>query len=148
MGGSAKKVVEKVETETKNLGRGAVHGGTQLAEGTKKMVGTTAAGLEGAGKALPGAVEGLGKGLGSIFVEGMEGISHNLGQVSNVIHGIMGSGPGSGGGGSSGAQSASANYSSSSKRSKSGAKKKGDLEAGERKGATGKQKLYARRKAS
>ena len=147
MGGSTKQVVEKVEKETKNLGRGAVHGGTQLAEGTKKMVGTTAAGLEGAGKALPSAVEGFGKGLGSIFVEGMEGISHNLGQVSNVIHGIMGSGPG-GDGGSSGAQSASANYSSSSKRSKSGAKKKGDLEAGERKGATGKQKLYARRKTA
>ena len=147
MGGSAKKVVEKVETETKNLGRGAVHGGTQLAEGTKKMVGTTAAGLEGAGKALPGAIEGMGKGLGSIAMEGVEGLAHNFGQVANVVHGIMGSGPG-GDGGSSGVQSASANYSGSSKRSKSGAKKKGDLEAGERKGATGKQKLYARRKTA
>ena len=147
MGGSAKQVVEKVEKETKNVGRGVVHGGTQLAEGTKQMVNTTAAGLEGAGKALPGAIEGFGKGLGSVAMEGMAGLSHNLGQVANVVHGIMGTGPGSGGG-SSGAQSASANYSGSSKRSKSGAQKKGDLASQERKGATGKQKLYARRKTA
>ena len=76
----------------------------------------------------------------------MSGLSHNLGQVANVVHTIMGNAPGSGG--SSGAQSASANYSSGSKRSRSGAKKKGDLEAQERKGATGKQKLYARRKTA
>ena len=142
MGGSTKQVVEKVEKETKNVGRGVVHGGTQLAEGTKKMVNTTAAGLEGAGKALPGAIEGFGKGLGSVAMEGMAGLKHNLDQVASVFM------PGSGGGDSAKAQSASANYSGSSKRSRSGAKKKGDLEAGERKGATGKQKLYARRKTA
>ena len=72
MGGSTKQVVEKVEKETKNVGRGVVHGGTQLAEGTKKMVNQTAAGLEGAGKALPGAVEGFGKGLGKIGMDAMD----------------------------------------------------------------------------
>ena len=147
MGGSAKQVVKKVETETKNVGRGVVHGGTQLAEGTKKMVNTTAAGLEGAGKALPGAIEGMGKGLGKMGMDAVDGLSHNLGQVANVIHGIMGSGPSSGGG-NSGAQSSSANYSQQGKRSRSGAQKRGDLASQERKGATGKQKLYARRKTA
>ena len=147
MGGSAKQVVKKVEKETKNVGRGVVHGGTQLAEGTKKMVGTTAAGLEGAGKDLPGALEGFGKGLGTMGITAMEGLGHNLGQIKGGLDMIFGHGGGDDGG-SSVSQSASANYSGSSKRSRSGAKKKGDLEAQERKGATGKQKLYARRKTA
>jgi len=144
MGGSAKQVVKKAETETKNVGRGVVHGGTQLAEGTKKMVGTTAAGLEGAGKALPGALEGFGKGLGSIAMEGVEGLAHNFGQVANVVHGIMGTGSG-GGGGSSGAQSAVGQYSSQKGRAKARKGKGGELAGQEKKRVSGKQKLFVRK---
>lgn len=140
MGGSAKQVVKKVETETKNVGRGVVHGGTQLAEGTKKMVGTTAAGLEGAGKALPGALEGFGKGLGSIAMEGVEGLRHNLDQVAGVFM------PRSGGGsGDSGAQRAVGQYSSQKGKAKARKGKGGELAGQEKKRVSGKQKLFVRK---
>ena len=134
MGGSTKQIEKDVKRSS--IGQAGAYvqdKGSEVIEGAKEHGSNIAT--------------GVGQGLGKLVTEAMSGLSHNLGQVSNVIHGIMGSGPG-GDGGSSGAQSASANYSSSSKRSKSGAKKKGDLEAGERKGATGKQKLYARRKTA
>jgi hypothetical protein len=121
MGGSAKQVVRKVEKETKNVGRGVVHGGTQLAEGTKKMVNTTAAGLEGAGKALPGALEGFGKGLGSLGMEAMDGLKHNLDQVASVFM------PGSGGGGEEGETASAANYSGSSKKGKAAGSAEGRM---------------------
>jgi len=125
MGGSAKQVVKKVETETKNLGRGAVHGGTQLAEGTKKMVGTTAAGLEGAGKALPGALEGFGKGLGTLGTTAMEGLGHNLGQIKGGLDMIFGHGQS--GGGEEGKTTSSANYSGSSKKGKAAGSAEGRM---------------------
>ena len=125
MGGSAKQVVKKVEKETKNVGRGVVHGGTQLAEGTKKMVGTTAAGLEGAGKALPGALEGFGKGLGTLGTTAMEGLGHNLGQLKGGLDMIFGQGQS--GGGEEGSQEATANYSGSSKKGKAAGSAEGRM---------------------
>ena len=139
MGGSAKQVRDKVAKETGYTGSDLDKAGQHVA----KKGGEVVEGVKEHGGAI---ATGVGQGLGKLGTEAMSGLKHNLDQVANVVHGIMGTGPE--GGGSSGTQSASANYSGSSKRSRSGAKKKGDLEAGERKGATGKQKLYARRKTA
>ena len=133
MGGSTKQIEKDVKRSS--IGQAGAYvqdKGSEVIEGAKEHGSNIAT--------------GVGQGLGKLGTEAMSGLKHNLDQVANVVHGIMGTGPG--GGGSSGTQSASANYSGSSKRSRSGAKKKGDLEAGERKGATGKQKLYARRKTA
>ena len=140
MGGSAKQVRDKVAKETgytgSDLDKGAQHIGKKGAEV-----------VEGVREHGSNIVTGVGQGIGKLGTEAMSGLSHNLGQIKGGLDMIFGHG-GGGDGGSSGAQSASANYSGSSKRSRSGAKKKGDLEAQERKGATGKQKLYARRKTA
>ena len=133
MGGSTKQIEKDVKRSS--IGQAGAYiqdKGSEVIEGAKEHGSNIAT--------------GVGQGLGKLGTEAMAGLDHNLGQVANVVHTIMGSKPSEGG--SSGAQSASANYSSGSKRSRSGAKKKGDLEAGERKGATGKQKLYARRKTA
>jgi len=128
MGGSTKKVEETVKRS--DLGRAGAHvqdKGSEVIEGAKE---------HGSGMAA-----GLSKGLQTAGDMVVGGLQHNFGELAKIIHG-----PGSGD--SAEAQSASATYSGASKRSTSGAKKKGDLEAGERKGATGKQKLYARRKTA
>ena len=133
MGGSTKQIEKDVKRSS--IGQAGAYvqdKGSEVIEGAKEHGSNIAT--------------GVGQGLGKLGTEAMSGLSHNLGQVANVVHTIMGNAPG--GGDSAKAQSASANYSGSSKRSSSGAKKKGDLEAGERKGATGKQKLYARRKTA
>ena len=129
MGGSTKQIEKDVKRSS--IGQAGAYiqdKGTEVVEGAKEHGGNMAAGLS--------------KGLQTAGDMVVGGLQHNFGELAKIIHG-----PGSGSG-DSGAQSASANYSGSSERSRSGAKKKGDLEAGERKGATGKQKLYARRKTA
>ena len=128
MGGSTKQIEKDVKRSS--IGQAGAYvqdKGSEVIEGAKEHGGAMAT--------------GLGQGLGKLGTTAMEGLKHNLDQVASVFMPRDS-------GGSQEAQSSSANYSGSSKRSKSGAKKKGDLEAGERKGATGKQKLYARRKAT
>ena len=128
MGGSAKQIEKDVKRSS--IGQAGAYvqdKGSEVIEGAKEHGGAI--------------VTGVGQGLGKLGTEAMAGLKHNLDQVASVFMPQDS-------GGSQEAQSASANYSGSSKRSKSGAKKKGDLEAGEIKGATGKQKLYARRKTA
>ena len=128
MGGSAKQVEKDVKRSS--IGQAGAYvqdKGSEVIEGAKEHGGAI--------------VTGVGQGLGKLGTEAMAGLKHNLDQVASVFMPQDS-------GGSQEAQSASANYSGSSKRSRSGAKKKGDLESGERKGATGKQKLYARRKTA
>tara|TARA_B100001939_G_C16813842_1_gene561181 strand:+ start:59 stop:481 length:423 start_codon:yes stop_codon:yes gene_type:complete len=140
MGGSTKKVEETVKRSDLGRAGAAVQDkgseaieytkqkGTEIAEGAKQHGGALATGLS----------KGM-QGMGDMVVGGLK---HNLGELAKIVHG-----PGSGSG-DSGSQSASANYSQQGKRSRSGAQKKGDLQSQERKGATGKQKLYARRKTA
>ena len=128
MGGSAKQIEKDVKRSS--IGQAGAYvqdKGSEVIEGAKEHGSNIAT--------------GVGQGLGKLGTDAMAGLKHNLDQVASVFMPQDS-------GGSQEAQSASANYSGSSKRSKSGAKKKGDLEAGERKGATGKQKLYARRKTA
>ena len=128
MGGSTKQIEKDVKRSS--IGQAGAYvqdKGSEVVEGAKEHGSNLAT--------------GVGQGLGKLGTTAMEGLKHNLDQVASVFM------PRDSGGGQE-AKTASANYSGSSKRSKSGAKKKGDLEAGERKGATGKQKLYARRKAT
>jgi len=128
MGGSTKQIEKDVKRSS--IGQAGAYvqdKGSEVVEGAKEHGSNMAAGLS----------KGM-QGMGDMVVGGLK---HNLGELAKIIHG-----PGSGD--SAEAKSASATYSGASKRSTSGAKKKGDLESGERKGATGKQKLYARRKTA
>ena len=134
MGGSAKQVRDKVAKETGYTGSDLDKAGQHVA----KKGGEVVEGVKEHGGAI---VTGVGQGLGKLGTEAMAGLKHNLDQVASVFMPQDS-------GGSQEAKSASANYSGSSKRSTTGAKKKGDLVANERKGATGKQKLYARRKTA
>jgi hypothetical protein len=145
MGGSAKQVVKKVAKETGYTGSDLDKGaqavgakGSEAIEYTKKKGSEVVEGVKEHGGAL---ATGVGQGLGTLGTQAMAGLKHNLDQVASVFM------PQSGGG-SQKAQGSSANYSQQGKRSKSGAQKKGDLQSQERKGATGKQKLYARRKTA
>ena len=146
MGGSVKQARDKVAKETGYTGSDLDKGaqaigdkGSEAIEYTKKKGSEIAEGFKEHGGTLATGIGKMGQQLG-------EGIQHNLEQIKGGLDMIFA--PGSKGGQSPKAKSASANYSGSSKRSRSGAKKKGDLESGERKGATGKQKLYARRKTA
>ena len=131
MGGSTKKVQKYASDRTGYTGSDLDKAGQHVEQKGKEVA-------AGADNIAQGFSKGM-QGLGDTVVGGLQ---HNLGEVSKFLSG------GGGGGDSAEAQSSSANYSDASKRSKSGAKKKGDLESGERKGATGKQKLYARRKTA
>ena len=138
MGGSTKKAQKYVADRTGYTGSDAeavANKGSEAVEYTKQKGTEIAAGADNIAQGFSKGMQGLGDTV-------VGGLQHNLGEVSKFLSG------GGGGGDSADAQSSSANYSGSSKRSTSGAKKKGDLESGERKGATGKQKLYARRKTA
>ena len=146
MGGSTKQVVDKVAKETGYTGSDLDKGaqavgdkGSEAIEYTKKKGSEVVEGVKEHGGTFATGIGKMGQQLG-------EGIQHNLQQIKGGLDMIFA--PGSQGGQSQKAQGSSANYSGSSKRSRTGAKKKGDLESGERKGATGKQKLYARRKTA
>jgi len=146
MGGSAKQVRDKVAKETGYTGSDLDKGaqavgakGSEAIEYTKKKGGEIVEGVKEHGGAIATGVGKMGQQLG-------EGIQHNLQQIKGGLDMIFA--PGSQGGQSQKAQGASANYSQQGKRSRSGAQKKGDLQSQERKGATGKQKLYARRKTA
>jgi len=139
MGGSAKQVRDKVAKETGYTGSDLDKGAQAVGEYTKKKGGEIVEGVKEHGGAIATGVGKMGQQLG-------EGIQHNLQQIKGGLDMIFA--PGSQGGQSQKAQGASANYSQQGKRSRSGAQKKGDLQSQERKGATGKQKLYARRKTA
>lgn len=137
MGGSAKQVRDKVAKETgytgSDLDKGVQHVGKKGAEV-----------IEGAKEHGGAMATGLGQGLGKLGTEAMSGLKHNLDQVANVAHALMGNAPG-GGGGNTKAQSAVGQYSSQKGRAKARKGKGGDLAGQDKKRVSGKQKLFVRR---
>ena len=137
MGGSAKKVRDEVATRTGYTGSDLDKAGQHVAKKGAEVV-------EGAKEHGGAMATGLGQGLGTLGTEAMSGLKHNLDQVANVVHGIMGTGPG-GDGGSSGAQRAVGQYSSQKGKAKARKGKGGELAGQEKKRVSGKQKLFVRK---
>lgn len=130
MGGSTKQVEQTVKRS--DLGRAGAYvqdKGSEVIEGAKEHGSNIAT--------------GVGQGLGKLGTEAVSGLKHNLDQVANVAHALMGNAPG--GGDSAKAQSAVGQYSSQKGKAKARKGKGGDLAGQEKKRVSGKQKLFVRK---